>query len=66
MSMHPEITKTLAALQALAGIRALRMSGSGATCFALFDSLEAATEAARSLSAQNSDWWVRATLLGGA
>ena len=66
MSMHPEITKTLAALQALPGVRTLRMSGSGASCFALFDSLEAATEAARSLSAQNSDWWVRATLLGGA
>lgn len=65
MSMHPEITGTLAALQSLPGVRTLRMSGSGATCFALFDSLETAQEGAAALQRQNPDWWVRVTLLGG-
>lgn len=66
MSMHPEITKTLADLQALPGIRLARMSGSGATCFGLFDTLDAAEAGAALLSRRNPDSWVRATLLGGA
>jgi 4-diphosphocytidyl-2-C-methyl-D-erythritol kinase len=41
------------------------MSGSGATCFALFDSARAATAAARSLRAAYSQWWIRAVMLGG-
>jgi 4-diphosphocytidyl-2-C-methyl-D-erythritol kinase len=64
MSMHPDITKTLAALQAVAGARLIRMSGSGATCFALFDSMELADAAARDVAAQNPDWWVRTSFLG--
>lgn len=66
MSMHPDITKTLAELQALPGVRVLRMSGSGATCFALFETFDAAESAATRLQAQYPDWWVRATLLGDA
>lgn len=65
MSMHPEITKTLAALQALPSVRTVRMSGSGATCFALFESFDAAQMGAAMLADQNPDWWVRSTLLGG-
>ena len=64
MSKHPEITKTLATLQAIPGARVIRMSGSGATCFALFDSMDAAETAASSLSTQRSDWWIKATMLG--
>lgn len=64
MSKHPEITRTLATLQAVPGARLIRMSGSGATCFALFDSMDAAEDAAVSLSGRNADWWVRATMLG--
>jgi len=41
-----------------------RMSGSGATCFALFDQLKAAAAAARTLRAQYPQWWVRAAILG--
>jgi 4-diphosphocytidyl-2-C-methyl-D-erythritol kinase len=40
------------------------MSGSGATCFALFSSGRAATAAARALRARHPGWWVRATTLG--
>lgn len=66
MSEHPEITATLAALQALPGARLARMSGSGATCFALFDSLETAEAAATSLAAQHPSWWIKPTLLGAS
>ncbi len=65
MSMHPEITKTLATLQALTGVRLVRMTGSGATCFALFDSIDLAEAAAVTLHGQHPDWWVQSTLLGG-
>ena len=64
MSKHPEITKTLAALQALSGVRMVRMSGSGATCFGLFESFDMAQAGATLLSQRYPDWWVRASLLG--
>lgn len=64
MSKHPDITRTLATLQAVPGARLIRMSGSGATCFALFDSMDAAEAAAATLAAQDPSWWVRATMLG--
>lgn len=66
MNRHPEITDTLSQLQALPGARLSRMSGSGATCFAVFERLDAAEQAAEQLARQQPDWWVRATLLGGA
>lgn len=66
MSKHPEITKVLAAMQSLDGARMARMSGSGATCFALFDGIEQAEAAAASMGRQYPDWWVQSSLLGGA
>lgn len=59
----PEIAVVLAALQALPTCRLARMSGSGATCFALFDSMAHAREAAAQLSKEHEDWWVRETRL---
>jgi 4-diphosphocytidyl-2-C-methyl-D-erythritol kinase len=41
------------------------MSGSGATCFALFAAAAAAIEGAQTLAAAHPQWWVRATALGG-
>ncbi len=38
-----------------------RMSGSGATCFGLFESEEDASRAAINISAKHPDWWVVAT-----
>jgi 4-diphosphocytidyl-2-C-methyl-D-erythritol kinase len=66
ISLHPVVAEALAALRAVGGCRLARMSGSGATCFALFDSARAATAAARSLRAAHPQWWVRATVLGAA
>jgi 4-diphosphocytidyl-2-C-methyl-D-erythritol kinase len=64
ISRQPMIADVLAALRARPGCRLARMSGSGATCFALFDSRDDATAAARALETAHPDWWVRATMLG--
>jgi len=60
----PVIDEVLAALRALPGMRLARMSGSGATCFALFSTPAEAEAAARSLAGRG--WWVAATVLSGA
>jgi 4-diphosphocytidyl-2-C-methyl-D-erythritol kinase len=65
MALHPAIAQALAALRALAGCRLARMSGSGASCFALFDSNRAAAAAARALRLAHPQWWIRPTVLGG-
>jgi 4-diphosphocytidyl-2-C-methyl-D-erythritol kinase len=65
MALHPAIAQALAALRALAGCRLARMSGSGASCFALFDSGRAAAAAARALRLAHPQWWIRPTVLGG-
>jgi 4-diphosphocytidyl-2-C-methyl-D-erythritol kinase len=64
LSLQPVIAQVLVALRALPGCRLSRMSGSGATCFALFDSTRAASSAATALRKQHPDWWIRATTLG--
>ncbi len=64
IALVPVIADVLGALRALPGCRLARMSGSGATCFALFDSVRATAAAARVLRRQHDDWWVRATVLG--
>jgi 4-diphosphocytidyl-2-C-methyl-D-erythritol kinase len=58
----PEINTVLDAI-ATEGALLSRMSGSGATCFGLFDSDEAALRAATAMRAQNPGWWVEATQL---
>jgi 4-diphosphocytidyl-2-C-methyl-D-erythritol kinase len=62
----PEIAGVLETLQALPDVQLTRMSGSGATCFALFETEDAARRAEAELSAARPDWWVRATMLGDA
>lgn len=61
--LAPAIGETLEALAGLDGARLVRMSGSGATCFALFDDRHFAARAARALCAAHPGWWVRATVL---
>ena len=61
--LTPAITATLDALIAASEARLVRMSGSGATCFALYDDRHAAARAARRLRELWPEWWVRATLL---
>lgn len=62
----PVIAATLVALERSPGCRLARMSGSGATCFALFDDAMAAEAAAAALRAEHTRWWIAATRLVGA
>lgn len=62
-TVAPVIGSVLDALRALPGADLARMSGSGATCFALFPSIASAKAAEATLSAAQPHWWVRATTL---
>lgn len=62
----PPIADVLNALRAMPGCRLARMSGSGATCFALFAGAREAADAARRLTAERRAWWIAATELGSA
>lgn len=62
----PEIADVLAALETAAGVRLARMSGSGATCFGVFGSLQAAESAAENIAGTHPEWWVTATRTYGA
>jgi 4-diphosphocytidyl-2-C-methyl-D-erythritol kinase len=64
IALQPVVAEVLEALRRLSGCRLARMSGSGATCFALFDNAKAAAVAARRLRERRPDWWVRSTMLG--
>ena len=61
MSVAPEIGTVLGALQAAPGVRLARMSGSGATCFAIVQKESAAKDLAARLKFEHPDWWVEAT-----
>jgi 4-diphosphocytidyl-2-C-methyl-D-erythritol kinase len=63
IALAPAIAKVLVALRELAGCRLARMSGSGASCFALFLSAAETSAAAKTLRAKFPDWWIAETLL---
>jgi 4-diphosphocytidyl-2-C-methyl-D-erythritol kinase len=58
LSLVPEIADVLRRLGELPGALIARMSGSGATCFALFADRNAALAAAGALQAAAPDWWI--------
>ncbi|MGN6573845.1 MAG: 4-(cytidine 5'-diphospho)-2-C-methyl-D-erythritol kinase [Pseudolabrys sp.] len=60
----PVVGEVIDVLAALPGARLARMSGSGSTCFALFDAAAAAANAADALTQAYPDWWVAAASLG--
>ncbi len=62
----PQITQVLQALSGTGGCALSRMSGSGATCFGLFASQDAAQQAEAALKAAYPGWWVAATGLVAA
>lgn len=57
--LAPVIADVLATLESAPGCHLARMTGSGATCFGLFDDEAAAAGAASAL--KRDDWWVWAT-----
>jgi 4-diphosphocytidyl-2-C-methyl-D-erythritol kinase len=62
IALVPEIDEALAVLRAQLPILT-RMSGSGATCFALFGSEAERDAAADRIDADHPDWWILATAL---
>jgi 4-diphosphocytidyl-2-C-methyl-D-erythritol kinase len=59
----PQIETVLKRLSQIAEVKAFGMSGSGATCFALFSDRRSAAAARRSVAADHPEWWVDATKL---
>jgi 4-diphosphocytidyl-2-C-methyl-D-erythritol kinase len=60
----PEIADIKATLRSRPGCLVARLSGSGPTCYGIFDVGEAASEAATAIASAHSDWWVQVTRLG--
>jgi 4-diphosphocytidyl-2-C-methyl-D-erythritol kinase len=61
----PEIGDVLAALRGTDGARLVRMSGSGATCFALYETEGARDAALAQIARVRPDWWLLASRLRG-
>lgn len=57
-SVCPPVKKVLADIAAQPDCQLARMSGSGATCFGVFPTVEAAREAADRLAEAHAAWWV--------
>jgi 4-diphosphocytidyl-2-C-methyl-D-erythritol kinase len=66
IALAPVVADVLLALSSQPHCELARMSGSGATCFAVFASAADAIKAAEAVHAEYPNWWVRATALGGA
>ena len=61
----PIIADVLAALE-LTDAGLARMSGSGATCFGIFNQRSFAERAAQTIAAEHPGWWVQPTVLRGS
>jgi len=61
--VQPAISRVLSALRASHGALLARMSGSGATCFAIYADAADAEAAAQAIGADQPDWWVHAGAL---
>ena len=62
--VQPAIGAVLSVLGEVEGARLTRMSGSGATCFAIFDNDADARSAAQKIRIDYPHWWVHAGALG--
>ena len=60
----PIIGEVLRALASQNGCQLARMSGSGATCFGIFENGRALRKAEAAIQAQAPDWWCKAVILG--
>ena len=62
--VQPVVATVLAAIGATRSCLVARMSGSGATCFGIYDNPDAAAQAAARIRAERPGWWVAETMLG--
>jgi 4-diphosphocytidyl-2-C-methyl-D-erythritol kinase len=61
--IQPVIGEVLSALSATNGAWLARMSGSGATCFAIYENTAEAQRAAQKIQGDHPGWWVHAGVL---
>lgn len=57
-SILPDICDVLNAMAREEGCLLARMSGSGATCFAIYDTATQAEKAANAIASQHENWWI--------
>lgn len=62
--IEPAVEDVLGVLRALPGCRLARMSGSGATCFGIFETADAAARGAAHLAVIRPGWWTMASGTG--
>ncbi len=55
----PEIENVIQSIQIQNNCMITRMSGSGATCFGLFKTMDDAIKAERQILKDNPDWWIK-------
>jgi 4-diphosphocytidyl-2-C-methyl-D-erythritol kinase len=63
MRIQPVISEVISALNATNGAWLARMSGSGATCFAIYENTAEAGRAAQKIRLDHPGWWVHAGTL---
>jgi 4-diphosphocytidyl-2-C-methyl-D-erythritol kinase len=63
MRIQPVIGEVISALSSADGAWLARMSGSGATCFAIFENTAEAQRAAQKIQIDHPQWWVHAGVL---
>lgn len=63
LRIEPVIGDVLEALRSSAGVKLARMSGSGATCFAIYGAAAEADAAAEKIRSDHPGWWVHAGTL---
>ncbi|HEY0234453.1 MAG TPA: 4-(cytidine 5'-diphospho)-2-C-methyl-D-erythritol kinase, partial [Afipia sp.] len=63
LKLQPVIGEVLSSLRQTDGARLGRMSGSGATCFAIYDNAGQAKVAADGIARSQPGWWVHAGML---
>jgi len=63
MRIQPVIAEVISALNATDGAWLARMSGSGATCFAIYENTAEAGRAAEKISRDHPQWWVHSGIL---
>jgi 4-diphosphocytidyl-2-C-methyl-D-erythritol kinase len=61
--LAPVIGDVLSVLSAAPGCRLARMSGSGATCFALFKDCRSAARAKKAILRAHPSWWAKTCVL---
>ena len=63
LKVVPDIENVLRELSIQNGCKISRMSGSGSSCFGIFNNEKAAQKAQKEIQSKNKDWWVKTATL---